>query len=149
MSSELYSDVQQWLEQHQTAIVEQIVQRVRQEMSDYRTRPIDELSQAVKKSLIVWYTSIINEDFKLHEQSARQVIQHNLELKRDAEQVARTPLYVYNAVAEAIAADKQARDNQLFEAFLKKAKRATDRMVSIGRLQIANYFIQNIPDLKD
>ncbi len=142
--------VRKWLEQNHSRIVEQIVNRARAELPDYRERDVTELTEAADYSTRVWYTSILTGDFYISKHNSAQTIKQNIQQRRDPEQVSRTPQIQLEVVREMMLAAGDRLDSAERGNFLKAAEQFTTLMVRVGRLQIATSVIGRVTgELRD
>ena len=133
--------IKTWMDQHLGEIIARIVTRSRQELPDYRNREVGDLRAGIEQALNSWYASIVDKDFALSRQNSAKAIEVNMEQGRDVEQILHTPVILCETVLEFLQATGQAVDMAEKTAFVQEAKFYTEKIIKIGRLQIANYAI--------
>lgn len=137
-----FATLQEWLEQNCPAIVERVVTRARQELSDYRNRDLQELTTAAERAYITWYKTILQKDFAISQNNSRLAVQNNLTARINPDQVTRTPWLIYEAVLEMLEKAPGNTNAQERAAFVKEAHKVTQRIVTMAQLEIANKLVE-------
>src|SRR5207253_154824 len=126
-----------WLEQHRPEAVAQIVQRIYEELPDYRQRPPDQLAVAAGAAYDQWCNTVLENDLMRHAREAEAVITQNVARGVDPGQLARVPALICAVVMTMLGQAGPAVDPIERALFEDRAQRMTATILGIGGLRIA------------
>ena len=129
--------VAHWLEQNRPEMVVQIVQRICEELPDYRQRPADQLAGAAGAAYDQWCTTVLENDLMRYAREAEAVIGQNIARGVDPGQLSRVPTLICAVVVAMLGQAGPAVDPSELAQFQNRAQRMTARITGIGGLRIA------------
>jgi hypothetical protein len=129
--------VARWLEQQRPDVVAQLVQRIYEELPDYRQRPAEQLAPAAGAAYDQWRTTVLDNDLMRYAREAEAVIAQNIARGTDPTQLARVPLLISTVVLAMLAKAGPEVNPTERALFQERAQRMTARILGIGGLRIA------------
>ncbi len=134
--------VAKWLEQHKSEAVAQIVQRVYEELPDYRTRPVEQLAAGVGSAYDQWCDTVLRNDLMRHAREAEAAILEAIARGTDPNQLARVPAVISAVVLAMLAQAGPTVDPAEQALFQRRADHMTASILGIGSLRIARVVLQ-------
>ncbi len=131
------NSVAQWLEQNKPEAVAQIVQRIYEELPDYRQRPVDQMAAGAGNAYDQWCTTVLENDLLRYAREAEAVIAQSVARGVDPRQLSRVPLLICTVVLAMLAQAEPDLDPAELALFRDRAQRMTASILGIGGLRIA------------
>ncbi len=138
--------VAHWLEQKRPEIVTQIVQRICDELPDYRQRPADQLAMAAGAAYDQWCDTVLTNDLMRHAREAEAVIEQSIARGADPRQLSHVPAVISAVVLEMLEQAGPAVDPAELALFQTRARRMTASILGVGGLRIARGVLKKATD---
>ena len=126
-----------WLEQHRAEAVAQIIERVCEQLPDYRQRPMDQLTATAGAAYDQWCATVLENDLLRHAREAEAVIAQNVAQGTNPSQLSRIPALICAVVVSMLAQAGPEVDPAERALFQEQAEHMTATILGLGGLRIA------------